>query len=260
MQRDHASLLAAGVAFYFFLALVPAVVVAVAVFGMVAEPADVRRFVHDGLQAAPDEVRRLVGAQLRAVIRSGATKATLGALLGAVVALWSASSGMMHLVEAVNASFDETDRRGLLRRRAIALLLTLGAFGFATVALLVIAVLPSLLADTGLSDGVRLVIGVLRWPLLGAGFLAAIALLYRVARRRDASSGGWVSAGAVAALAVWLAGSLLFSLYAANFGRFETTYGALASIVVVLLWLLLTALAIIGGAELDAELDRGARG
>jgi membrane protein len=259
MKDDHATLLSAGVAFYFFLALVPALIVAVAVFGIVADPADVRRLAQDALRAAPQEVRDLVVEQLRAVTRSSAGRLSLGALLGVVVALWSASSGMGHLVEAVNAAFDEHDDRGFVRRRLIALGLTLGAMAFAAVALFLIAVLPSLLADTALDDGVRLAVDVLRWPLLAVGFLLGIGVLYRVGPDRDAPRWRWVTPGALLAMVIWIAGSLLFSLYAANLGRFQATYGALASIIVLMLWLLLTAFAVIAGAEVNAELERQTR-
>lgn len=256
MKKDHAVLLAAGVAFYFFLALVPMLIVAVAIFGLVADPSDVRRLTEDALRAAPQEVRDLVVEQLRAVTRSSAGRLSLGALLGVVVALWSASSGMGHLIEAVNAAFDERDERGFVRRRLIALALTLAAIAFAVVALLVIAVLPSLLADTSLDDGVRLLVNVLRWPLLALGFLVGVGVLYRVGPDRVVPRRRWVTLGALVSVGIWIAGSLLFSVYAANLGRFQATYGALASIVVLMLWLLLTALAVIAGAELDAELER----
>lgn len=260
MKADHATLLAAGVAFYFFLALVPTLIVAVAIFGIVADPADVRRLSEDALRAAPQEVRDLVVEQLRAVTRSSASGLSFGAVLGVVVALWSASSGMGHLIEAVNAAFDEHDDRGFVRRRLIALTLTLAAFAFAVVALLLIAVLPSLLADTSVNDGVRLLVDVVRWPLLTFGFLVGIGVLYRVGPDRDAPRRRWITPGALVAVGIWIAGSLLFSLYAANLGRFQATYGALASIVVLMLWLLLTALAVIAGAELNAELERQAPG
>jgi membrane protein len=255
-KQDRISLLAAGVAFYFFLALVPALVVAVSVYGLIADPADIRRFVSETLSAAPTEVRQLVTAQLRGIVRSGNTTAGISAVIATIVALWSASSGMGHLVEAVNAAFDEEDHRSFVRKRALSLVLTIAAFAFGIAAIIGIAVLPSLLADTPLSDGARVVIGVLRWPVLAIGMLVGLAVLYRTAPHRKAARWTWVTPGAIVAVVIWTGGSLLFSLYAANLGRFQATYGSLASIAVLLLWLFLTALAIILGAELDAELER----
>ena len=255
-KQDQVTLLAAGVAFYFFLALVPALVVAVSIYGLVASPSDIRQFASDTLSAAPREVRQLVTAQLESVARTGDAKVGISAAIAVVIALWSAASGMGHLVDAVNAAFDEQDRRGLVRRRALSLLLTVAAFAFGVGSVLVIAGLPSLLADTALAGGARLLIGVLRWPVLALGMLVGLAVLYRVAPDRDHARWAWVTPGAVVAMVLWICGSLLFSLYAANLGRFQATYGSLASIVVLLLWLFLTAFAVIIGAELNAELER----
>jgi membrane protein len=255
-KHDRVSLLAAGVAFYLFLALVPAIALAVSVYGLVASPSDIRSFAQDSLSAAPREVRDLVTAQLEKVSRSGNAETGLGAVLAGLLALWSASSGMNQLVGALNVAFDEEDRRKFVRKRALALLLTMGAVVFGAVAIALIAVLPSALADTELGRPARWTIGVLRWPVLALGMLGALAVLYRIAPDREDARWKWVTPGAAVAVVVWLAGSALFSIYAANFGRFQATYGSLASIVVMLLWLLLTAYVVILGAELDAELER----
>ncbi len=255
-KQDRVSLLAAGVAFFFFLALVPALAVAVSVYSLLASPADIREFVADTLSAAPREVRQLVTAQLESVVRSGSATTGASAVLAAVVALWSASSGMAHLVEAINVAFDEKNDRKFVRKRALALVLTIGALLFGITAVALITILPSVLANTALGDPARWAINVLRWPILALGMLIGLAVLYRTAPDRDDPRWQWVTPGAVVAVLLWIGGSLLFSVYAANFGRFQATYGSLASIVVLLLWLFVTAFAVIIGAEINAELER----
>jgi membrane protein len=127
---------------------------------------------------------------------------------------------------------------------------------FLVVAFTIIALLPPLLAASELGAAGRVVLGVVRFVVLFAGLLAGLAVLYRYAPNRDEPKWSWASPGAVFAAVVWVLGSLLFSLYTANFGKYNETYGALGAVIVVMLWLLLTTLVIILGAELNCELER----
>jgi membrane protein len=201
-------------------------------------------------------VRQLVTSKLQTIARSSNGRAIFGVIVGILVALWSASTGVAHLVSAVNAAFDEEDRRKAWRRRGLSVCLTLGVLAFGVVAVVVIAVLPSALAGSDLAAGTRWAIDVLRWPLLAGGMLVGLAVLYRFAPDRSDARWVWVTPGALLGVGIWLAGSGLFSLYAANFGRFQATYGSLASIVVLLLWLFVSAYAVLLGAELNAESER----
>jgi membrane protein len=256
-KRDNVPLLAAGVAFFALLALVPALVALVSLYGLIADPDEVERQVTNALAAAPSEVRNLVQAQLTSITEDTSRSAgVLALVLGVAVALWSASSGMSHLVEAVNAAYDEEETRGFVKKRAISLGLTIGAIVFLVVAFTVIALLPALLAETGLGSGARAAIGVVRWVLLIPAMIVGLAVLYRYAPDRDEPRWSWASPGAIVATVVWIVASLLFSLYSANFGSFNETYGSLAAVVVMMLWLWITALAVILGAELNAELER----
>ena len=258
-KADNVPLLAAGVAFFALLALVPALVALVSVYGLVADPTQVERQVSDLLGAAPTEVRELIETQLESVVDSSNTGIGLGVLVGLLVALWSASSGMRHLVAAVNAAYNESETRPFLRLRGLSLLLTLGAILFVAAAFGTIALLPALLEGTGTSDVARSVINVLRWPLLAVAMAVGLAVLYRFAPNREEPRWEWASIGALVATVLWIVVSLAFSVYAANFGRFNDTYGSLGAIVVVMLWLYLTAYVVIAGAELNAELEQARR-
>jgi len=258
-RTDDASLLAGGVAFFSLLALVPALVALVSVYGLFASESTVTDQVGKLLGAAPAEVRDLVDEQLRAIVRGSAGGISLAAAVGIVVALWSASSGMSHLVGAINLAYDEHESRGFVKLRAMSLGLTLGAVVFLVLAFGLIALMPAALAKTGLAVGARVVVGVLRWVLLVVGMLAALSVLYRLAPDRADARWSWVSPGALFATVGFIVVSLLFSLYTANFGRYNETYGTLGAIVVVMLWLYLTAIMIIVGAELNAELERQTR-
>jgi membrane protein len=249
-KSDQLALLAAGVAFYGLLALVPALIALVSIYGLLADPAEISRHVGDLLGAAPGEVRDLVREQLESITGRSDSKAGIGAAVGIVVALWSASSGMKHLLDALNAAYDEEEGRGFVRVRGLSLLFTAGAVAFLLAAFFGVAIVPALVNGP---------LGLIRWPLLAVAFAAALSVLYRYGPSRDKPDWRWASPGAVAATVLWLAGSGLFSLYVTNFGKYGETYGSLGSVVVVLLWLFLTAAAVIFGAELDAELERQTR-
>lgn len=256
VKADRVTMLSAAVAFYALFALVPALVAMISVYGLFADPSAVESQVRSWLGAAPSDVRDLVVSQLTSITQRRASAIGLGAVFGILVALWSAAGGVGHLVDAVNIAYDETDRRGWFRRKALALLLTVGAVVFVVFAVTAIAVLPAWLADTGLGPAGRIAAGVLRWVVLLFGMLVALAVLYRWAPDRDEPRWRWTSVGAVVATVLWLVVSIGFSVYTANFGSYDTTYGSLGAVVVLMFWLFLTAFCVILGAELNAELER----
>ena len=255
LKEDDVPLLAAGVAFFTLLALVPALVALVSVYGLVADPSDVQRLTEDALQAAPTEVQDLVTAQLDSVVNSQPSGLRVGAIVGVVVALWSASSGMQHLMGALTLAYDETDDRKFFRLRGVALALTIGSVVVFALALAGM-VAPNALDDSGAQGTARAVLLVVRWLVLAVIAMVALSVLYRFAPDRDAPRWRWVSPGAVLATVVAVVASIAFSIYTANFGKYNETYGALGAIVVLMLWLYLIAYAVILGAELNCELER----
>jgi membrane protein len=255
-KADQVVLLAAGVAFFALLALVPGLVAAISIYGLVSDPADVSRHVNDLLGAAPSEVRELVEEQLRSIAAESSSSIGVGALGGLVAALWSASSGMKHAIDAMNAAYDEEEGRGFLKVRGLSLLFTLGAIVVLGASVAVLTIVPNLLEGSALGDASRLTVSILRWPLLAGLFAGALAILYRYGPSRDQARWRWVTPGAGLATVAWLLLSSGFALYTSNFASYDETYGTLGSIVVVMLWLFLTALVVVLGAELDAELER----
>ncbi|QYG92289.1 YihY/virulence factor BrkB family protein [Iamia sp. SCSIO 61187] len=255
-KADNVPLLAAGVAFYALLSLVPALAALVSTYGLVADPADIDRQVSDSLAAAPEEVRNLVSEQMTAVTQQSQGGLGITVVVSILIALWSASSGMKHLMTAVNVAYDEEETRGFVALRLRALLLTVGAIAFVIVAVGVITVVPALLDDTSLGGAAQLTISILRFPLLGLGLMAGLAVLYRYAPDRDEPRWTWTAPGTVVATVLWLVGSLLFSLYTSTMGSYAETYGALGAIVVLMLWLMISAAAVVIGAEINAESER----
>jgi len=254
-KRDQVPLLAAGVAFYAFVALFPAMIAAVLIYGLVRDPADVQQQVDQLSSALPADAVSLLSTQLKTITATSSTSLGTGLVISIVLALWSASGGVGNVVTAINIAYDEEERRGFVKRKALSLALTLAAIVFVVVTLALVAVVPAVLDDVG-GGPLRWALEAVRWVLLVAAMAFALAFLYKVAPDRDDARFRWVSLGAVVATVIWLIASLGFSLYVDNFGSYNKTYGALAGVVVLLLWLWLTMYVVLLGAEINAEAEQ----
>lgn len=254
-KDDGISLAAAGVAFYAFLAIFPAMLAALAIYGLVAEPAQVQQQVAAISGPLPEQARSILRQQLTSLTSTQQGALTLGLVLSVLLALWSASGGVAGLMQAINLAYGERETRGFVKRRGTALLLTLGAIVFVLLSVALVAVLPAVLSSIGLSGIARLGVQVARWVLLIVFVLIALAVTYRFAPARRAPRLRWTTPGALLATVLWIVGSALFSLYVTNFGRYEKTYGAIAGVIILLLWLYLSGYIVLLGAEINAEAE-----
>lgn len=252
-SADNVPILAGGVAFFAFLAVFPTLIAALTLYGLVADPAQVAQQMQSLSGVLPAESRALISGQLTAVTQTSGSALSIGLVVSLLAALWSASSGTGNLITAVNLAYDEQESRGFVKQKATALALTLGAIVFVLVALTLVAVVPVALDHLGLGVVGRVVAQVVRWVLLIGVVIVGLAVVYRVAPDRDSPRFRWVSTGAVVAALLWMLGSVGFSLYVSFFGNYNKTYGALAGVIVLMLWLYLTCYIVLLGAEINAE-------
>jgi membrane protein len=253
-RDDNLVIIAGGLAFFAMLSLGPAMVAAVSLYGLVSTPADVARHFDALSGAMPDEARRLFEEQLTEIASTSGSRLGVQAAIGLVLALWAASSGMKHLMVALSAIYDERESRGFVRLRLTALAVTAGALFFLVVALALIAGGPAWV-EANVEETVGEVLAIARWPVLAVMMTVALAALYRVLPDRDNPRWRWVSWGAVVATVLWLVGSIGFSVYSSQFGNYDRTYGSMGAVVIALLWLFITALSILLGAEINAEIE-----
>jgi len=252
VKEHNLTLVAAGVAFYAFLALIPALVAFVSIYGLVANPADVTHQVENVASALPKEVQNFLVFQLTSITKANRAGVSVTLVIAIALALWSASGGMAALIIGIHVAHEQEQPTGFVAKRGKALLLTLGAIVFLGIVIFVIAALPSLLSKAGLGTAGRIVFGIARWPILAAVMIVGIGLLYRFSLKDHPD--GWlgiVTPGVIVAMVGGVVVSSLFAVYTANFSSYSKTYGALASIIVVLLWLWLSVLFILIGAEVD---------
>ncbi len=255
-SKDNLSMISSGVAFYAFLAIFPALAAMVSLWGLVANPADVENMVNAVSGMLPQEAAQLIQQQLQGIVQTSGSALGFGAIAGLLVTLWSATKGTKGLMTALNIAYEEEEKRGFIKFNATALLLTLGVIVAVIVTLFLMVAVPPLVGALGLPEPVQTLINLLRWPLLAVAFAVGLSVFYRYAPSRDKPRWRWVSYGSVVATVLWLIISGLFAWYVNNFGNYDATYGALGAVVILMLWLSLSAYVILIGAEFNSEMER----
>ena len=246
--EDKIMMVSAAVAFYAMLAFFPAMVAAIASYGLIFDAAEVSEQLRQLATYLPYTAARLIGEQLHQFATASGTELGSGLLLGLLGAFWSASSAFAALLEAVNLAYDEPDTEGFVSLR-------LRAFRFTAGALLGGAVLLALLMATSTAAGDGLVGTGLRWLLLATAAVGGLSVLYRRGPQRKPAKWRWVTTGAIVATVVYLVASSLLAFYVQRITNYEATYGAIGGAIVLMLWLFTTAFAVLLGAELNAELE-----
>jgi membrane protein len=253
--RDNISVVAAGVAFYALLALFPAITAFVSLFGLVANPAAVRDQFANLKGVIPDEAWSLLDAQLSAVTSAEAQSLSIGALVGVAIALYSAGAGVRALMTSLNIAYHEDEKRSFVRFYLIAFLFTIGIVVLGVVSIGIIVAVPIIVSLVELGPLANVAVKLAPWAALAVVVTLTLGVLYRYGASRAEPKTRWVSWGALLATALWIGASLLFSVYVANFGSYNRTYGALGAVVVLLTWLWLSAYIVLIGAELNAEME-----
>ena len=256
VKSDSVSILAGGVAFYSVLAIFPAMVALLSIYGLVSDPADVTGQINDLSAGLPNEVRRLIVDQLQAVASTSGSSLTAGLVVSVLAAVWAASKGMKALMEAINVAYDEDETRGFVKVRLLAYGFTVGGVLLVVATVFAITALPALGEHLGAVG--RLTASIVRWPILAAVMLLGLAVIYRFAPAREHARWQWVTPGSLVAGLLWVVGSVLFAVYVNNFGSYNETYGSIGAVVVLMLWLYLTAFVVLLGAELNGEAERQA--
>ena len=256
LKRDHVSLLSAGVAFRGLLALFPSIIAAITIWGLIASPQQITQQLRTLTDALPENAATLLEEQMIQVAQGGTGALSFALALSLLLALWSASAGTAGLIEGVNAAYNEVDERGFVMKRGLAVLVTLSAIVFVILTIGLIVVVPALLETIGLGSVASLAIRIAKWPALALLVIAALAVIYKLVPDREDPQLSWVTPGAIIAAVLWLIGSALFTVYVENFGTFGQTYGAFAGIIILMLWLMLSAFVVLLGAEINAEMER----
>jgi len=247
--------LAAGMTYYRLLAIFPALAALVAIYGLFSDPGSIAKHLDQVSGFVPGGAIDVARDQLTRVASKGNRTLGLTFAIGLAVSLWSANAAMKSLFDTLNIVSGEKEKRGFVKLNAVSLSFTVAGIAFVLVALGAVVVLPVVLNFIGLSDAGDLLARIARWPAMFIVVGLALALIYRFGPSREAPRWRWITWGSAVATVLWLGASALFSWYAANFGKFNETYGSLGAAIGFMTWLWISAIVILLGAELDAEME-----
>jgi membrane protein len=258
-NEDHMTNIAAALAYYAFLAIPSALLLAAGLFGLLAGPSAITTVIDKLHGIVPAEATKLVEGSLQNLTQHKGTGITVLAI-GGVLALWSLTGAMQNLMWALNIAYDRDEGRGFVRRRITALVMVVFAligFALAFGVLVLGSHLSTWIGDwLGAKSAVKAAWYVAEWPLLVFGFLFVFAALMHFGPNVKFPRWRFLSLGAAVAIVLWLVASGAFAFYVSKFGSYNKAWGSLAAVVVMLTWLWLSAAALLLGAEVNAEAER----
>ena len=256
--RDRILATAAGVVFYGLLAIFPAITALVSSYGLFADPATISDNLHSIALMLPGDSFTIVQDEIGRVLAKANSSLSLAFFFGLLLAIWSANAGVKAVIDALNVAYEVEEKRGVIRLNLVSLAFTVA--GLAAILVMIGAVIgvPLALEKLGLDHGARQLIQIGRWPVLGLVLLAALLALYGFGPSRAAPRLRWLVAGAVLAIVLWLIGSALLSWYLSNFANYSATYGSLGAAIGLMIWMWLSAIIVLVGAEFNSEIERQA--
>jgi membrane protein len=255
LSSDKIGLVAAGCAFWATLALFPAISMLITIYGLLFDPVSVEQQLAVLQRLLPPAAFTLIENRVHELVAQPSHTLTIGLVVSAAVALWSAATGTKAMLSALNMAYEEEERRSFLAFQLEALLMTLCAILTAVFGLAILVGLPTIFGFIGLSAHIKTLIAIAGWVLLVIFVMLSLALLYRFGPSRRPAKWHWVTPGSIAATILWLAASALFSVYVGRFAAYNATYGPLAAVAGVMMWFWVSVYAVLLGAELNAELE-----
>jgi membrane protein len=255
LNDDRILAIAAGVTFYALLAIFPAIAALVSIYGLFADPATIAQHLDDMSGMVPGGAIDVIRGQLDNLTSHGRGTLGLAFVISLGISLWSANSGVKAMMDALNVAYAEREKRGFFRLNTTSFIFTLGGIVAVIIGLGALVVLPLTVQYLRL-EAENWVAEAIKWPVLLVAVMLAISLLYRFAPSRREAKWRWITWGSAVATIGWIAISILFSWYAANFGSYNKTYGSLGAVIGFMTWVWLSVTVILLGAELDAELER----
>jgi membrane protein len=246
---------AAAITFYALLSFFPALAALVSIYGLIADPATIMKQVDALSGVLPGGGQELLTEELKSLTSASNGGLGWGLIVGLATSLWTSNQAMKALFGALNVVHEEHEKRSFFKLTALTLACTAGVVLFMIVALIGVVVVPAVLNFVGLGGVTEVLIKWLRWPVLLLIVGVLLAALYRYGPSRETAKWRWVSYGSAFAAILWVIVSLLFSWYVANFGNYNKTYGSLGAVVGFMTWIWISAMVILMGAELNAELE-----
>jgi membrane protein len=255
INDDRLLAVAAGVVFYGLLALFPAITALVSSYALFAKASTINDHLSLVSGIVPAGAFDIVKDQVGRVLAKGEIKLGLAFATSFLLAVWSANGGMKAILDALNVVYGEKEKRGFFKLNAVSLTFTFGGLVAILVAIGCVVALPIILSTIGLGSVSDALLRIGRWPVLVAMMLLGLAVLYRYGPSRQSPQWRWLTVGSVLASVTWLAGSALLSFYLANYANYDATYGSLGAAIGLMMWMWMSTIVVLFGAELNAEIE-----
>jgi membrane protein len=252
-NADHITVISGGVTFSVLLSIFPALAAFVALYGLVANVQDIPGQIGTLRAVLPSDAVRFIGGQMVRLAEARHRGLSLALIFGVLLSFWSANGAMKALFVGMNVAYEAKETRGVIRLNLTTLAFTLGLMVFSILAVAALAADALIARLAGPTAG--LVVTFARWPFLLAAFGGGLSLLYRYGPSREHARWRWVSWGSAAATVLWLVASLAFSLYTSKFSHYDRTYGSLGAVVGLMIWIWISAIIVLLGAELNGEIE-----
>jgi membrane protein len=255
INDDRLLSVAAGAVFYGLLALFPAIAVFVALYGLFADASTIDAQISALSGVLPDGALGLMHEELKRLTQATGANG-IGVVVGFLGALWSATSGLKAIIDALNVAYEEKEERSFVRLNLVAIAYALVGIAAVMVAVGAVVVVPIVLNGLGFGSVSGRLIAIARWPALLILVIVGLAAMYRYLPCRREPRRQWLTVGSALAGTAWLVSSLLFSWYIAHFGTYNATYGSLGAVVGMMMWMWISMVLILIGAQLNAEIER----
>jgi membrane protein len=253
--EDRVPLVAAGVTYFLLLALFPTLTAVISVYGLLVDQATVQNHINSLAGFLPDGGAEIVAEQLSHFVDQGAPTLGTALLISLAIAIWSSSSGVKALIQAMNVAYGEGEKRGFFRLNMLALGYTLCGVVAALITVACVVAVPALVGMGSRGWGVEWLVPLGAYAVLAVLLLVVLAVLYRYGPSRHRAKWRWITPGAVIAVVLITTVSALFSWFTANFANYERTYGSLGGLIGFLTWVWICVTTVILGAELNAEME-----
>jgi membrane protein len=253
---DRLLAVAAGVVFYALLAIFPTITAFVSFYGLFASYSTIGDHLFLLSYVLPGGALGIVQDQIARIVTDNDGKLSVAFAVGLCIALWSANAGIKAMIDALNVIEKAKERRSFLRLNALSLGFTVGAIAFLLVAVGAVVAFPLVMSTFGLGAATSTATWLVRWPVMLVVVMIALSVLYRFGPSHDKARWRWFTPGIVFAALAWLAGSAGLSFYLSNFADYNATYGSLGAAIGLMMWMWLTTIVVLVGAELDSEIDK----
>ena len=253
--EDRLLAVSAGVVFYGLLAFFPAITALVSSYALFADASTINDHLAALSGILPEGSFSIVQDQVGRVLSKGNIKIGTTFAVSLLLAIWSANGGMKAIIDALNVVYEEKEKRGFFALNATSLGFTVGGLVGILIAIGLVIAAPIFLSSIGLNGSTETIVKYGRWPALALVLLIGLAVLYRFAPSRTKPQWRWVSIGSVTATVTWIIGSASLSYYLANYAGYNDTYGSLGAAIGLMMWMWMSTIVVLFGAELNSEIE-----